>query len=94
MYRLITVILFGIMIPIVLFFCFFWKLSLREIERINDAFYENSLETYVDLFDRKVEDLETFASRISAESKDTDCWLWNGSDALDQNIYQVYMAIR
>jgi len=67
---------------------------LREMERINDAFYENSLETYVDLFDRKIEDLETFAARLSAESKDTDCWLWNGSDALDQNIYQVYMAIR
>ena len=67
---------------------------MREMERINDAFYENSLETYVDLFDRKIEDLETFAARLSAESKDTDCWLWNGSDALNQNIYQVYMAIR
>lgn len=93
LHRLIVVMLLGLTIPLVLFFNFFAMSAFKEINRTNEAFYKSSLDSYIKLFDKKLQDLERFAAEISVESKETDSWLLRGQEALSENVYQVYMAI-
>lgn len=94
LYRLIAVMLLGLTIPLVLILIFFAMSAFKEIERTNETFYESSLDSYTNLFDKKIQELETFAAEISVESKKTDSWLRGGHEALSENAYQVYMAIK
>ncbi len=86
--------LLGLILPAGLIFNIFWWYTMREWGKSNDDFYGRALDTYVSLLDKKIEELETFAAEISAESRENNSMLQGGDEALSDNTYQVYMAIR
>lgn len=92
--RLAVVMLLGLILPAVLVFNIFWWYTMRGWGRSNEDFYKKALDTYVSLLDKKIGELETFAARISAESREYSSMLQKGDEALSENTYQIYMAIR
>lgn len=72
LYRLSKVMLLGLFFPAILFFLIFWKYAFDQIEKGNEDFYEHALLTYTSLLDEKIQDMERFAARISAESRRYD----------------------
>lgn len=63
------------------------------MEQNNEDFYEMALETYTSLMDKKIQELEMFAAKISAGSRESGSTLHAGGEALVENPYQLYMAV-
>lgn len=93
LYRLSKVMLLGLFFPALLFFLIFWKYAFDQIEKGNEDFYEHALLTYTSLLDEKIQDMERFAARISAESRRYDSALINGTKNLTDNAYQLYLTV-
>lgn len=91
--RLAAVILFGLILPTILAFHILWKYSMREWTRSNEDFYSEALNVYVSLMDRKIQELETFTARISAESREHDSSLRDGA-VFSNDPYQTYITIQ
>lgn len=94
LYRLAGIILLGLIFPVVIFFTFFRGYAVDKIEQSNENFYEKALKTYASLLDQKMQEMEMFAARISAESREYDSVLSEGIEGLEENHYQVYAAVR
>ncbi|MDE7007545.1 MAG: hypothetical protein K2P07_05195, partial [Lachnospiraceae bacterium] len=94
LYRLSMVMILGLILPALLFFLIFWKSAFDQMKQTNEDFYEKALLTYTSLLDKKIRELETFAAEISAESCGFDSALVGGSDAMRNNAYQLYIAVR
>lgn len=90
--RLAVIILLGLLLPVVLFFLIFQSCAFEKMGEANEDFYEKALETYTSLLDKRIREMETFAARISAESKAYDSMLQQGSDGLE-NGYQLYSVV-
>lgn len=93
LHQLAGIILLGLLLPVVLFFIFFQGYAVDKMERLDEDFYEKALETYTSLLDKKMQELEVFAARISAESREYDSVLLGGAEGLDENSYQIYAAV-
>ena len=94
LYRLIAVIMLMLIIPVILFFDFFWKNSFEEMEKTNEVYYDELLDSYIALYDEIIRDLNMFAASISTESKDSTSIFWNGVEGLDENYLQLYHVTR
>lgn len=90
--RLITIVLLGFLFPVIIFLLIFRGYAFDKMEETHEDFYEKALETYTSLLDKKIRELERFAARISAESKEYDSALLRGDDGLD-NTYALYSSI-
>lgn len=91
--RLIIIMLLVLIFPVVLFFISFHQYTTEKMEKNNEDFYERALETYTTLLDNKIRDLEMFAAKISAESKEPGSALRGGCETLTENAYQLYVAV-
>lgn len=94
LYRLALVMLLGLILPAVLVLNIFWRYALRGWEETNQDFYGKALFTYTSLLDNKIKELETFAAQISADSREYNSILLGGGEAVTENAYQLYMAVR
>lgn len=90
--RLLFTMLLGLILPAVVAFNVFWGYALRGWGEANEDFYENALITYTSLLGEKVKDLETFAARISVESRERDNVLQSSPASLIDNGYQLFKA--
>ncbi|MFR4439409.1 MAG: hypothetical protein ACLT46_06040 [Hungatella sp.] len=84
----------GLIVPAVLALNIFLGYSLKQWVKSNENVYESLLNTYVTLFDKKIQGLETFAAKISAKSRAHDSVLSDGGASFAKEPYQVYMAVR
>lgn len=94
LYRLATIMILALVVPVILFFNFFWKKSFHEMEETNEVFYEKRLEAYISLYDQKIKELATFTAAISADSKKPGNGLWIGAEGLKENYFQYYMVTK
>lgn len=91
--RLTIIMLLLLILPVMLFFISFRKYTSGKMEQNNEDFYERALETYTSLMDKKIQELEMFAAKISAGSRESGSTLHVGGEALVENPYQLYMAV-
>ena len=77
-------------LPTILFLDVFWKKSFAELEKANEVYYDKMLDAYISLYDDIIQELNTFAASISAESKGATSVLYNGVEELDENYLQLY----
>ena len=94
LHRLTLIMLLGLMVPVLLFFLSFQKYTTGKMEQTNENFYEKALETYTVLLDKKIHELEMFAAKISAGSKEYNSELRGGCAALADNAYQMYRVVQ
>lgn len=76
--RLTFVILFGLLIPVLIAFLFFRSSVLRNREQLTEESYTRAFTTYTSMFDRKMQELEQYAFRISVESERQGSLFRNG----------------
>ena len=91
--RLTIIMLLLLILPVMLFFTSFRKYTSGKMEQNNEDFYERALETYTSLMDKKIQELEMFAAKISAGSRESNSALHAGGEALAENSYQLYITI-
>lgn len=92
--RLAALVLLGVIVPAVLAFNIFLGYSLKQWVHSNEDVYDSLLNTYVTLLDKKIQDLETFAAKISARSRSHDSVLSVGGDSFADDPFEVYQAVR
>lgn len=90
LYRLIIIIILILFLPTILFLDVFWQKSFAELEKANEVYYDKMLDAYISLYDDIIQEMNTFAASISAESKEYTGILYNGAEALDENYLQLY----
>ncbi len=94
LYRLIAVVMLMLVIPVILFFDFFWKNSFEEMEKTNEVYYDELLDSYIALYDEIIRDLNRFAASISSSSKDFTSVFFDGVRGLEENYLQLYNAAK
>ena len=94
LYRLAVSVFFILLVPVILFFIFFWKRSYNELMKSNEIYYEEIVESYKVLLDKKIADLKVYASNISAQSKKADNLFWERPDQAPDAGYWFYNAIQ
>lgn len=94
LFRLMAIIVLGVLLPMLLFFEFFWKHSFSEMEKSNQAYYSKVLDSFSDNFQEKLADLKWHASGISANSKEPDSVFGSGSESFCKSPYWYYEAMQ
>lgn len=69
LFRLTSVIVLLLMIPTVIFFTFFWKRSLSELETSNRVYYEEVRDSALQTLEEKVRELTRHTALLSVKSK-------------------------
>lgn len=87
--RLTIVILFGVLIPALTAFALFCKRTQESNEQSTEKAYYRAFSVCTSLLDRKIQELEYYSARISAESRDYGSLLQNGFGAMDE--YRIYL---
>lgn len=87
--RLILVTLLGVICPAILAFHAFQRYAWSGWEKANEDFYGNALSTYVSLLDKRIQEMENFAARLSVLSKSPESVMRNDFQSLDP--YQIYL---
>ena len=90
LYRLIIIIVLIMFLPTILFLDVFWRKSFTELEKANEVYYDKMLDAYISLYDDIIQELNTFAASISAESKKSASVLYSGTEELDENYLLLY----
>lgn len=90
LYRLTIIVILMLFLPTILFMDISGKKSFVELEKANEAYYDKMLDAYISLFDDIIQELNTFAASISAESRDYSNLLYNGVEELEGNYLHLY----
>jgi len=90
LYRLIVIVFFILVTPVVLIFELFGRKSFEEMEKANVVYYDNMLDSCMSLYDNIFFDLNEFAASISADSKHSSGILWNGVEGLGEDYLELY----
>jgi len=93
LYLLISVMILSLLLPIVIFFNFFWKNAFEELERNNAIYYEEVLFNFKTSFVKKVQEMKLHASEIVADSRDRKSAFWEGTSLFEQNDYYRFVAV-
>lgn len=94
LYRLAVVMVTGLILPAILAFNILHWYAIKGWGKSTENFYEQALNTYTSLLDNKIHELETFAAKISAESRESGSILQSGYSSFSENAYQLYMTVR
>ncbi|MBR4061209.1 MAG: helix-turn-helix transcriptional regulator [Lachnospiraceae bacterium] len=90
LYRLTIIVILILFLPTILFMDISEKKAFVELEKANEAYYDKMLDAYISLFDDIIQELNTFAASISAESRNYTNLLYNGVEELEGNYLHLY----
>lgn len=93
LYKLMTVILVGIFIPVLVALLFFMDRSMKKLNVDNEKYYEKIAVSFTDSFYLKLIELGEHANFISAGSKKTESAFWRGNESFVENAYWYSEAI-
>ncbi len=94
LYRLITISIFMLVIPLCLFVIYFWRNSYREVQKGSDAYYEKVTDSFLNQFGRDLDEMIDHAIDLGIESKTGNGALYAGGDSLKENTFWYYAAIK
>lgn len=92
-YRLAVTLLLCLFLPVTIVASFSWLRCFKEIEHSNETYYEKLLEYFSNTIFNELEQIESNASTISAESKQPTSAFWTGEEAFNSNPYWYYEAV-
>lgn len=93
LFRLAAVFILMLIVPIILFFNFFWKRSFNEMEVSNEIYYDEILNSSISLYEERIRDLIHHTASINVGSKESDSIFWNISEKDQESIYWSYQAM-
>lgn len=94
LYRLIAIMILSLLLPVVLFFLFFWKKSFEELERNNAIYYEEVLQNFRNTFVQHLQNMEAHALEIVVDSRDAKSAFWEGTSLFQKSDYYRYAAVK
>ena len=92
LYKLVACIMLVLIVPVTVFFGFYWKRAFREMEKSNEAYYTRVLDSFEESFQRRISSLKEHAISIVAYSKDTKSAFYRGTESFKENDYWYYDA--
>lgn len=93
LYRLAVSIFSILLAPMIIFAVFFWKQSYRELLDSNDVYYEEVINSYKMVLDKKITDMKQYATNISVQSKKSDNLFFRRANAAPYENYWYYNAM-
>ena len=87
LYKLMTVILVGVFIPVLITLIFVMERSFKKLNTENEMYYEKLVVSFTDSFYLKLTELGKHANLISAGSKETESAFWRGNESFIENEY-------
>lgn len=87
LYKLMTVILVGVFIPVLITLIFVMECSFKKLNTENEMYYEKLVVSFTDSFYLKLTELGKHANLISAGSKETESAFWRGNESFIENEY-------
>lgn len=94
LYKLVTIILVGIFIPVLVALLFFMNRSFKRLNVDNEMYYEKLAISFADSFYLKLTELGRHANSISAGSKETESAFWRGNESFVENEYWYFEAMQ
>ena len=82
-----TVILVGVLIPVLITMIFVMERSFKKLNTENEMYYEKLVVSFTDSFYLKLTELGKHANLISAGSKETQSAFWRGNESFIENEY-------
>lgn len=93
LFRLLAVFILMLIVPIILFFNFFWRRSFNQMEVTNEIYYEEILNSSISLYEERIRDLIHHTASINVGSKESNSIFWNISKKDQESIYWTYQAM-
>ncbi len=94
LYRLITVSVFMLAIPICLSVTYLWRNSYREVQKGAAAYYEKVTDSFLNQFDRDLDEMKEHAIEMGIKSKTGEGALYTGGESLKDNTFWYYAVIK
>ena len=94
LYRLSTLVIMALFVPIIIFFFFFWQRSFDEMKKSNEAYYQKIAESFMNDFFERVTALQEHAAILISSSMESTSVFWRGSAGFEDNDYWYIEAIR
>lgn len=94
LYRLLLIMISLLFVPIMIISTLFWRNSLKELRIANDTYQEKILSGYAGILDEMVTDFTECAAYISAESKKSESYLFDGTQGLENDYFRMYQIAK
>lgn len=92
LYRLISVILIVLLVPVCIFLFVFLEKSVKQINQSNEQYNSKIVNTSILLIDEMISEMKEHVGTISSESKKAESLLLRGADNLKQDYYKIYLV--
>ncbi len=93
LFRLISVMLIGLTIPLLVLMTFFLRKSYEEVKRKDTEYYESVTNTFLNQFEQDVSELKNHTSNLVAESRKANSIFFNGKELFRESAYWYYEAL-